>query len=80
MKKILLKRKDELSRHFTAKMLGYALGRSLEDADACTIETIVKQLEQNGYQSQTLIREIVLSKPFLYRDGTATELKSKSTK
>lgn len=79
LKKILLKRKDELARHFTAKMMGYALGRSLEDADACTIETIVKKLEQNGYQSQTLIREIVLSKPFLYRDGIAIELKSANT-
>ncbi|MCH9656762.1 MAG: DUF1592 domain-containing protein [Planctomycetes bacterium] len=80
LKKILLKRKDELTRHFTTKMLGYALGRSLEDADACTIETIAKKLEQNGYRSQTLIREIVFSKPFLYRDGTATEVKLPKTK
>ncbi len=80
LKKILLKRKDELTRHFTAKMLGYALGRSLEDADACTIETIAKKLEQNKYQSQTLIREIVFSKPFLYREGTATEIESLKTK
>ncbi|WP_417391621.1 DUF1592 domain-containing protein [Gimesia sp.] len=76
LKKILLKRKDELARHFTGKMLGYALGRSLEDADDCTIEKIVKQLEQNDYRSQTLIREIVFSKPFLYRDSTHSEVKS----
>lgn len=80
LKKILLKRKDELARHFTAKMLGYALGRSLEDADACTIETIAKKLEQNNYQSQTLIREIVFSKPFLYREGTVAKVKSTKTK
>lgn len=76
LKKILLKRKDELTRHFTAKMLGYALGRSLEEADACTIETIAKKLEKNGYSSQTLIREIVFSTPFLYRDGTSVAVKS----
>ncbi|QDT96552.1 hypothetical protein V144x_20100 [Gimesia aquarii] len=80
LKKVLLKRKDELARHFTAKILGYALGRSLEDADACTIETIVKKLEQNNYQSQTLIREIVFSTPFLYRDGVMAEVESEKTK
>lgn len=80
LKKVLLKRKDELARHFTAKMLGYALGRSLEDADACTIEMIVKKLEQNDYRAQTLIREIVFSKPFLYREGSPAQLESTSTK
>src|SRR5262249_17829345 len=36
LKKILLERKTVFLRHFTTKLLGYALGRGLLAADACT--------------------------------------------
>ncbi|MFN3148903.1 DUF1592 domain-containing protein [Bremerella sp.] len=67
LKKILLERKQEFARHFSRKVLGYALGRSLEDPDSCTIESLVTALEENDYRYQTLIEEIAISTPFGYR-------------
>lgn len=67
LKKILLERKQEFARHFSRKVLGYALGRSLEDPDSCTIESLVTSLEENDYHFQTLIEQIVISTPFGYR-------------
>ncbi|WDI42310.1 DUF1592 domain-containing protein [Bremerella sp. P1] len=72
LKKILLERKQEFARHFSRKVLGYALGRSLEDPDSCTIETLVTSLEENDYRFQTLIEEIVISTPFGYRQLATT--------
>ncbi|QGJ68534.1 Cytochrome c domain-containing protein [Planctomycetales bacterium 10988] len=67
LKEIILNRKDEFIHHLCERMLGYALGRSLEDQDACTIQTIAHQWEREGYQAQTLIEEVVLSTPFRFR-------------
>ncbi|TWT34734.1 DUF1592 domain-containing protein [Blastopirellula retiformator] len=71
LKKILLDRKQEFTRQLSRKVLGYALGRSLEDPDSCTIESLVTSLEENDYRMQTLIEQIVLSTPFRYRQQTA---------
>ncbi|EAQ81705.1 hypothetical protein DSM3645_29027 [Blastopirellula marina DSM 3645] len=67
LKAILLERKQEFARHLSRKVLGYALGRSLEDPDSCTIESLVTSLEENDFRMQTLIEQIVLSTPFQYR-------------
>jgi hypothetical protein len=80
LKKILLQRKAEFTRQVTSKMLGYALGRSLEDRDDCTIESISQELERSGYQSQALIRAIILSTPFRNRQGGEPVTKSGAPK
>ena len=69
LKKVLLSRKDDFVRHVTCNLLGYALGRSLDDRDDRTLENIVAALERDGYRSRTLIREIVLSVPFRNREA-----------
>ena len=66
MRQVLLGRKDELVRHVTGKVLGYALGRSLLDQDQCLIQRIADKLAADGYRTRTLIREVVLSKAFRY--------------
>lgn len=71
LKRILLARKQEFARQLSRKVLGYALGRSLEDPDSCTIESLVTSLEENDYRMQTLIEGIVLSTPFGSRQRTA---------
>ena len=48
-------------------MLTYALGRGVEYYDRPTIEKIVASMPAEGYKFQSLIREIVLSEPFLMR-------------
>jgi len=45
-------------------VMGYALGRSLQDGDQCTVQRLVDRLEKDNYRARTLIREIVLSIPF----------------
>src|SRR5690606_15381890 len=66
LREILLSRKDEFVRHLTGKVLGYALGRSLLDQDQCVIQRLSDRLATDGYRTRTLIREVVLSKPFRY--------------
>jgi len=68
-KKLILDRKRDFARQATAKMLGYALGRSLGDRDDGTIEGIVDRLEADGYRTQLLLEEVVLSTPFRNRNS-----------
>ncbi|MCC9608650.1 DUF1592 domain-containing protein [Blastopirellula sp. JC732] len=79
LKKILLDRKQEFTRQLSRKVLGYALGRSLEDPDSCTIESLVTSLEENDYRMQTLIEQIVLSTPFRNRQLTAAAVSQPSS-
>lgn len=67
LKAVLLGRKGDFLNHFSRKMLGFALGRELNKFDACVVETSVKKLQENGYQSQILIEEIACSYPFRNR-------------
>jgi len=66
LRAILMQRKDEFVRHLTGKVLGYALGRSLLDQDQCVIQRLADRLTEDGYKTRTLLREVVLSKPFRY--------------
>ena len=52
-------------------VLGYALGRSLQDGDSCTVQRIVSKLEADDYRARTLIQEVVLSLPFQNTQGGA---------
>ena len=69
LKRHLLTRKEDFTRNLTEKMLSYALGRGLEPYDLPTVRAIQTAVEKDGYRSQTLIRQIVLSYPFRYRKG-----------
>jgi hypothetical protein len=71
LKRILMERRTLFFRNLTAKMLGYALGRSLTLEDHCAVDQILTRLEQNNYSAQTLIREIVLSVPFRMQPAAA---------
>ena len=70
LKQVLLDRKDLFIRNFTAKMLGYALGRGLTLKDSCTVDNIAEQLKANDYRAGKLAELIVLSQPFRYQTGT----------
>jgi hypothetical protein len=69
LRQVLLSRKDDFVRHLTSQVLGYALGRSLQDGDQCTVQRIATALEKDGYRARTLIREVVLSVPFRNTQG-----------
>jgi hypothetical protein len=67
LKKVLMGRKDEVMVHLARKMLGYALGRSLNKFDQCVVDDSLKALKANGYRSSSMIETIVLSYPFQHR-------------
>ena len=64
LKAHLLNHKDTFIRNLSRKMLGYALGRSLQSTDLCTVESIVQRLRENDYHAQELVLGIVTSPPF----------------
>jgi mono/diheme cytochrome c family protein len=69
LRKALLGQKDEFIGNLSAKALGYALGRSLQDGDGCTVRRIADALAKDDYRARTLIHEIVLSVPFRNTQG-----------
>ncbi len=70
LKQVLLDRRDQIVRHLTKKMLGYALSRGLTYEDYCAVNTIVADLKENGYAAHRLLIGIVNSVPFRYKRGT----------
>jgi hypothetical protein len=69
LRQVLLARKDEFTRQLAGKILGYALGRSLQDGDSCTIQRIVNKVVSDNYRARTLVHEVVLSLPFRNMQG-----------
>jgi hypothetical protein len=67
LKSIILAKREDFVRCLAEKMLTYALGRGIEYYDRPTIEKIVGAMPGQEYKIQSLIREIVLSEPFLKR-------------
>src|SRR5262249_32846524 len=69
LKRLLLARKDEFVRNLTEKMLAYALGRGLEAHALPAVKKIAAAVAKDDYRSATLVREIVRSYPFQYRNS-----------
>ncbi|MBI1312884.1 DUF1592 domain-containing protein [bacterium] len=61
-------KKDAFRRCLTKKLLTYALGRGLVSYDRCTIESILRQLDENDNHFSALVAGIVTSDPFLMRE------------
>ena len=62
-------KKDAFRRCLTKKLLTYALGRGLVSYDRCTIESILRQLDENDNRFSALVAGIVTSDPFLLREA-----------
>jgi hypothetical protein len=69
LKAILKTRKREFTRCLAEKLLTYALGRGLEEADTCVVDGIVDAVAAGQYRFSRLVLEIVKSDPFLKRRG-----------
>ena len=69
LRNVLANRKDEFLHQICQRMLGYALGRSLQDADQCTVTKLVDRLQQNDAKLHELILGIVESAPFQNRQA-----------
>lgn len=67
LKQVLLQRKQQILRHFTKQMIGFALGRELNRFDDCVIGDAMKALEANDFKPSVLIETIATSLPFKFR-------------
>ena len=64
LRRVLLDREDRVVRHLAAKMLGYALGRSLEDGDDCTVDRLAAAVAASGGSTRALVKAVAASEPF----------------
>ena len=62
---ILTEKKPQFRRAIVRKVMSYSLGRYLEISDRSAVDSICENLEQDGDSFQTLLKQIVLSEPFL---------------
>lgn len=69
MRRILMTEKHKFVRNFTARLLGYALGRGLEPYDQPTLLRLEEILVKNDYHALPLIIGIAQSYPFMHRQN-----------
>jgi len=62
---ILTDKKPQFRRAIVRKVMSYSLGRYLEFSDRSAVDSICENLERDGDSFQTLLKQIVLSEPFL---------------
>jgi mono/diheme cytochrome c family protein len=63
-KKLLLEDKDQLARALAEKLLTYATGRGMDEADKPEIDALVARIRDKNYGLRTLVHEIVRSETF----------------
>ncbi|MFO0843575.1 MAG: DUF1592 domain-containing protein [Gemmataceae bacterium] len=61
---LLTKRRGDVLRQFSRKLLGYALGRSVQLSDELLLDEIQRQLEGNGHRISAAVEAIVRSRQF----------------
>jgi len=64
LRRVLLDQKDDYVRTFSAKLLGYAIGRGIEYYDQPAIRRIAREGEASGSTWSSLILAVVRSTPF----------------
>jgi hypothetical protein len=72
LKARLAARKGEFLRHFARKLLGYALGRELDEFDQCVVDRALERLARADDRAGVLVEEIVASYPFRHRYHKST--------
>ncbi|MEM7311913.1 MAG: DUF1592 domain-containing protein [Planctomycetota bacterium] len=70
---IVTEKKDDLARQLSSKMLSYALGRQLEYHDEAELRKIVGQFQSNDYRMKSLVKAIVASYPFNYKQNEKSQ-------
>jgi len=66
---VLLGRRDDFVAEHVRRMLGYALARSLEEADSCTLDALIKTIRSGRNGTADLVHAIISSVPFRNRQA-----------
>ena len=64
-KDAILVEKDRFARGLAGHLLSFALARELNSADQLALDKIAAATAEDDYRIQTMIKQVVLSKPFL---------------
>jgi hypothetical protein len=80
LRQVLLTRQADFRRQITRKMLGYALGRSLEDADDCTVQRVSAEVESEDNRVRALVHAVVQSTPFRFKQLPAAGVQASPTR
>jgi hypothetical protein len=67
MRALLVSQLPQFSRTLTARMLTYALRRSLQPYDRAAVDSIHRAVAADGYRLRTMVHQIVASFPFQAR-------------
>ncbi len=67
LKQTLKKRSGEFKKHVSKKMLGFALGRELNQFDQCVIDDCLEALDSQDQRAAAIVETIVTSYPFQHR-------------
>jgi hypothetical protein len=65
---LLAKYREPFARNATERVLSYALGRAVRYSDRPTVDRLVESLKANDYRYPTLLKGVVTSVPFGYRE------------
>lgn len=68
-KDAILAEKDRFTRGLAGHLLSFALARELGSADQVILDQIAARTAADGYRMQTLLKEVVLSEPFLSKSN-----------
>jgi len=71
-KDAVLAEKDRFTRAFAGHLLSYGLARELGASDQVALDAIAAATAADGYSIQTLLRQVVLSRPFLSKTSHRT--------
>lgn len=66
-KDAILAEKDRFTKAFAGHLLSFALGREIEASDHSALDHITQETIDDGYRIQTLMKQIVVSEPFLQK-------------
>ena len=66
-KDAILAERDMFARAFAGHLLEFAVGRELTALDEPALDRIVRKSAQGGYRIHEVIRQVVLSAPFLHK-------------
>lgn len=67
LKQVLKSKKDLFAKNMSKKMLGFALGRSIDYKDTRTIEQLTQTLINNDFDAVDFVEAIAMSFPFRYK-------------
>ena len=66
---LLKERRSDFLEQFCRKLLGFAVGRTVELSDQPLIDAMVQELEENSFRFLAAVETIVRSKQFRYHRG-----------